>query len=127
MRDLNPITAGPLDVKVPGSLYPLFGTLAIQVFATASILAFPVLSPVIPDAGSASVGLYLALVYVGAMAGSYAGGALADKAGPVRGRSGRSGFRRRGCSCCACPARRAGCSVPCSAALVTARSRRPVP
>ncbi|KAI3610253.1 putative MFS-type transporter (plasmid) [Cupriavidus necator H850] len=84
MRDLNPITAGPLDVKAPGSLYPLSGTLAIQVFATASILAFPVLSPVIPDAGSASVGLYLALVYVGAMAGSYAGGALADKAGPVR-------------------------------------------
>lgn len=59
-------------------------TLAIQVVATASTLAFAVLSPVIPGVGLASVGVFLAVVYVGGMIGCLVGAGLVSATGPVR-------------------------------------------
>lgn len=59
-------------------------TLAIQMMATAGTLAFAVLAPAIPGVALASVGVFLALVYVGGMIGSICGGALVDRLGPVR-------------------------------------------
>ncbi|MGY8524197.1 MFS transporter [Paracidovorax citrulli] len=59
-------------------------TLAIQMMATAGTLAFAVLAPAIPGVPLASVGVFLALVYVGGMVGSICGGALVDRLGPVR-------------------------------------------
>ncbi|WP_063771725.1 MFS transporter [Cupriavidus necator] len=59
-------------------------TLAIQVVATASTLAFAVLSPVIPGVGLASVGVFLAVVYVGGMIGCLVGAGLVAGTGPVR-------------------------------------------
>jgi predicted MFS family arabinose efflux permease len=71
-------------LEASGTLWPLFGTLGIQVVAAACTLAFPVLSPAIPGTEVASIGTYLGLVYVGAMVGSFAGGALVDRHGPIR-------------------------------------------
>lgn len=59
-------------------------SLAIQMVATASTLAFAVLAPVIPGVELASVGIYLAMVYVGGMLGSLAGAGLVAGVGPVR-------------------------------------------
>lgn len=72
------------SVRNEGGWLPLTGTLAIQVAATACTLAFPILAPAIPGTPLAAIGVWLALVYVGAMVGSAAGGALADRFGPVR-------------------------------------------
>lgn len=59
-------------------------TLAIQVVATASTLAFAVLAPVMPDVAPSAVGIFLAAVYFGAMVGSVFGGAVVSGLGPVR-------------------------------------------
>lgn len=59
-------------------------TLAIQVVATASTLAFAVLAPVMPNVAPSSVGIFLAVVYFGAMVGSVFGGAVVSGLGPIR-------------------------------------------
>lgn len=73
-----------LAARTAGGWMPLAGTLAIQVAATACSLAFAVLAPAIPGTPLAAIGIWLALVYIGAMVGSAAGGALVDRIGPVR-------------------------------------------
>ncbi|RZT36701.1 MFS transporter [Cupriavidus agavae] len=62
----------------------LGGTLAVQMLATASTLAFAVLAPAIPGVALASVGVFLSLVYLGGMVGSVAGAGLVGALGPVR-------------------------------------------
>lgn len=59
-------------------------TLAIQAVGTAATLAFAVLAPLIPGARTAEVGLFLALVYGGAMVGSALSSALIGRLGAVR-------------------------------------------
>jgi MFS family permease len=59
-------------------------TLAIQVVATASTLAFAVLAPAIPDVQPSAVGVFLAVVYLGAMVSSVLGGPVVNALGPVR-------------------------------------------
>lgn len=75
-------TRGPDRPRV--AAITLACTLAIQVVATACTLAFAVLAPAIPGVELASVGVFLAVVYAGGMAGSVGGGALVGRVGPVR-------------------------------------------
>ncbi|HUH60106.1 MAG TPA: MFS transporter [Candidimonas sp.] len=63
---------------------PLAGTLAIQVAATACVLAYPVLSPAIQGATVSVVGLFVAIVYLGAALGSIFGGRFIERYGPLR-------------------------------------------
>lgn len=65
-------------------MWPLVGTLLIQVMATACTLGMPVLSPMIDGVGAADIGIYLAVLYVGAIVGSIAGASLVDAHGPLR-------------------------------------------
>lgn len=62
----------------------LVGTLTIQVVASANTLAFPVLVPVIPGAGIGQVGVFMMVVYVGAMLGAVFAGSVIARFGPVR-------------------------------------------
>lgn len=62
----------------------LAGTMAIQVLATAATLGFPVLVPAIPGAATTDVGIFLTVVYVGAMIGATASGSMVARLGPVR-------------------------------------------
>src|SRR5690606_19995289 len=62
----------------------LAGTLAIQVVATANVLAFPVLVPVIPEATTAQVGVFVMVLYIGAMIAAVFSGTLIGRVGPVR-------------------------------------------
>lgn len=62
-------------------------TLAIQAMASMAILTLPVVAPVIGPALHISPtysGLYIGVVYIGAMAGSLAAGAVVERWGPVR-------------------------------------------
>ncbi|CAN7760695.1 MFS transporter [Cupriavidus necator] len=52
--------------------------------ATAAILAFPVLAPTIPGMEPTAVGIFLAVVYVGAMIGSVLSSAAISALGPLR-------------------------------------------
>lgn len=67
-----------------GQTMSLACTLAIQVVATASTLAFAVLAPVMTGVAPSAVGIFLAMVYFGAMVGSVFGGAVVNGLGPVR-------------------------------------------
>ena len=69
------------------TLAPLLVTLAIQVMTALSMMAVPVLaSNAAPDIGvsAAYVGLFVALIYLGAMISSVAGGALVPRFGAIR-------------------------------------------
>ena len=69
------------------TLAPLLVTLAIQVMTALSMMAVPVLaSTAAPDIGVSAtyVGLFVALVYLGAMISSVAGGALVPRFGAIR-------------------------------------------
>lgn len=59
-------------------------TLAIQAISTAGALAFAVLAPLIPGARTAEVGLFLAMVYGGAMMSSALSSVLVGGLGAVR-------------------------------------------
>nr|WP_242702339.1 MFS transporter [Achromobacter sp. SD115] len=59
-------------------------TLAIQAVSTAGALAFAVLVPLIPGARTAEVGLFLAVVYGGAMMSSALSSVLVGRLGAVR-------------------------------------------
>jgi MFS family permease len=75
-----PLETGSLRVQV----VTLSCTLAIQAVATAATLAFPILAPAIPGIGQAAVGVFLGVVYFGAMIGSVVGSAVVTGLGPVR-------------------------------------------
>lgn len=62
----------------------LVGTSAIQVVATAATLAYPVLLPAVPSARPIDLGIFIALVYIGAMLGATVSGTLVHRLGPVR-------------------------------------------
>jgi MFS family permease len=67
-----------------GPAITLACTLAIQAVGTGSTLAFPVLASVIPGVQPAAVGIFLAVVYLGAMIGSVVGAGIVNAIGPVR-------------------------------------------
>lgn len=62
----------------------LLGTIVIQVVATANTLAFPVLVPSIPDIGIGHIGVFMMVVYVGAILGAASSGAVIARLGPLR-------------------------------------------
>src|SRR5690606_23741692 len=62
----------------------LIGTMAIQVVATAATLAFPVLVPAIPGVTSSSVGIFITVLYLGAILGAMVSGSIVSRFGPVR-------------------------------------------
>jgi MFS family permease len=59
-------------------------TLAIQAVATGATLAFPILASMMPGVRPAQVGVFLAVVYFGAMIGSVLGSGFVTGFGPVR-------------------------------------------
>ncbi|MES2414742.1 MAG: MFS transporter [Pseudomonadota bacterium] len=70
-----------------GGLIELFITLAIQAMASMAVLSLPVVAPVVGAALGISplfAGLYIGVVYVGAVTGSLAAGAIVQRWGPVR-------------------------------------------
>ena len=74
-------------MAMKNTLAPLLVTLAIQVMTALSMMAVPVLaSNAAPDIGvsAAYVGLFVALIYLGAMISSVAGGALVPRFGAIR-------------------------------------------
>lgn len=79
----NIVSAAHTDDQASG-FGPLAGTLAIQVASTACALAYPVLSPAIPGATVGGVGIFVAIVYLGAALGSVFGGRLIGRYGPLR-------------------------------------------
>jgi MFS family permease len=70
-----------------GSLKALIITLMIQALASAAVLAPTVIAPAIAPAlglSGSSVGIYIAIVYVGAICSTLYSGALVSKWGPIR-------------------------------------------
>ena len=70
-----------------GGWLELFVTLAIQSVVSMAVLTLPVVAPVIGPAlgiSQAFAGIYIGIVYVGAMIGSLAAGAAVQRWGPVR-------------------------------------------
>ncbi|SAL68071.1 MFS transporter [Caballeronia telluris] len=80
----NRQTAPPEQASLGAQIVTLACTLAIQAVATAATLAFPILAPAIPGVQPAAVGVFLAVVYFGAMIGSVIGSAVVTGLGPVR-------------------------------------------
>jgi MFS family permease len=65
----------------------LFVTLAIQAIVSMAVLTLPVVAPVVGPAlgiSQAFAGLYIGIVYAGAMVGSLAAGAAVQRWGPLR-------------------------------------------
>lgn len=77
-------TAVPRPGQWRAQAVTLSCTLAIQAVATAATLAFPILSPAMPGVPPAAVGVFLAVVYFGAMIGSVVGSAIVTSLGPIR-------------------------------------------
>ena len=70
-----------------GGWLELFATLAIQSMVSMAVLTLPVVAPIIGPALGISqtfAGLYIGIVYVGAMIGSLSAGAAVRRWGPVR-------------------------------------------
>lgn len=65
-------------------MVPLAVTLLLQVIATASTLAVPLLTPTMPGATTTGIGWYLTVEYLGAMVGAVASGPLLNRLGPAR-------------------------------------------
>lgn len=66
---------------------PLFATLSIQALVSMAVLTPPVMAPVVAQAlglSAAYLGLYIAIVYVGAMLASLAAGAAVSRFGAIR-------------------------------------------
>src|SRR5690606_13793354 len=81
-----PARLAGVDVKLGGAGV-LVITLAIQSLVAAAALVVPVLAPVLSEAsgvGAELVGVYVALVYVGAMAGSLSAGSWVARLGAMR-------------------------------------------
>src|SRR3954454_17767447 len=82
---MNDRQTAPLQPSTLGEqIVTLACTLAIQAVATAETLAFPILAPAIPGPRPAVVGVFIAVVYFGAMIGSVIGSAIVTGLGPVR-------------------------------------------
>ncbi|MES2360954.1 MAG: MFS transporter [Pseudomonadota bacterium] len=77
----------PIPERTASGWPELLITLAIQAMASMAVLTLPVVAPVIGPALHISptyAGLYIGIVYVGAMTGSLAAGAVVERWGPVR-------------------------------------------
>ncbi|MDB5964283.1 MAG: major facilitator superfamily 1 [Polaromonas sp.] len=75
------------DKAAAGGWLELFVTLAIQAMASMAVLTMPVVAPVVGPALGISqtfAGLYIGIVYVGAVTGSLSAGAAVQRWGPVR-------------------------------------------
>lgn len=73
--------------SMTGTWLPLAVTLTIQAMVSMALLTLPVMAPVVAPALGVSttyVGLYVAMVYVGAMTGSLIGGAAVARFGAIR-------------------------------------------
>jgi MFS family permease len=69
------------------TLFPLAATLAVQLLVAMAVVTVPVLAPAAAPAIGVSaglVGIFVALVYSGAMAASLVSGALVRRYGPIR-------------------------------------------
>lgn len=77
----------PADPSAADRWIPLAATLTIQSLVSMALIALPVVAPVVSravDVSTAFVGVYVALVYVGAMAASLTGGAAVARWGALR-------------------------------------------
>ena len=76
-----------VDPSLADRWMPLAATLAIQSLVSMALIALPVIAPVVSRAvgvSTALVGVYVALVYAGAMAASLTGGAAVARWGALR-------------------------------------------
>ncbi|SAL03750.1 major facilitator transporter [Caballeronia fortuita] len=81
---IEPIKRRPTSSTLRYQTFTLGCTLAIQAFATGATLAFPILASMMPGLRPAQVGVFLAVVYFGAMIGSVLGSGFVTGFGPVR-------------------------------------------